>query len=194
MTTEEHELFQVLRTKVENTIGFEPKTPKEFTRLEREIFTTTRNLISASTLKRFWGYNGDKYSVKPSRATLNVLCDYIGYISWDALCASMENGVDSSGYIHNQILTTRSLRIGDVVRLQWRPDRCVIVRYDGLDMFTVTESANSKLCVGDRFMCTIFVQGEQLVLTNLIQGDNLPVNYACGKDGGITFTVRKALH
>lgn len=189
---EEINLHQLLRAKVERTAGFTPKSPKDFTRLEREIFAATRELISTSTLKRFWGYNGEKYAVKPFRGTLNILSNYIGLISWDVFCSiTADNGI-SSNYINSEILSTRTLQAGDVIRLQWRPDRCVSVRYDGLDMFTVTESRNSKLQPGDTFICPIFVKGEVLYLTHLVSNGNPPTNYACGKDGGILFSVHKA--
>lgn len=189
---EEINLHQLLRAKVERTAGFTPKSPKDFTRLEREIFAATRELISASTLKRFWGYNGEKYAVKPFRGTLNILSNYIGLISWDVFCnITTDNGI-SSNYINSEILSTRTLQAGDVIRLQWRPDRCVSIRYDGLDMFTVTESKNSKLQPGDTFICPIFVKGEVLYLTHLVSNGNPPTNYACGKDGGILFSVHKA--
>lgn len=189
---EEIDLHQLLRAKVERTAGFTPKSPKDFTRLEREIFAATRELISTSTLKRFWGYNGEKYAVKPFRGTLNILSNYIGLISWDVFCSiTADNGI-SSNYINSEILSTRTLQAGDVIRLQWRPDRCVSVRYDGLDMFTVTESKNSKLQPGDTFICPIFVKGEVLYLTHLVSNGNPPTNYACGKDGGILFSVHKA--
>ena len=189
---EEIDLHQLLRAKVERTAGFTPKSPKDFTRLEREIFAATRELISTSTLKRFWGYNGEKYAVKPFRGTLNILSNYIGLISWDVFCSiTADNGI-SSNYINSEILSTRTLQAGDVIRLQWRPDRCVSIRYDGLDMFTVTESRNSKLQPGDTFICPIFVKGEALYLTHLVSNGNPPTNYACGKDGGILFSVHKA--
>lgn len=189
---EEINLHQLLRAKVERTAGFTPKSPKDFTRLEREIFAATRELISTSTLKRFWGYNGEKYAVKPFRGTLNILSNYIGLISWDVFCnITTDNGI-SSNYINSEILSTRTLQAGDVIRLQWRPDRCVSIRYDGLDMFTVTESKNSKLQPGDTFICPIFVKGEVLYLTHLVSNGNPPTNYACGKDGGILFSVHKA--
>jgi len=189
---EEINLHQLLRAKVERTAGFTPKSPKDFTRLEREIFAATRELISTSTLKRFWGYNGEKYAVKPFRGTLNILSNYIGLISWDVFCSiTTDNGI-SSNYINSEILSTRTLQAGDVIRLQWRPDRCVSIRYDGLDMFTVTESKNSKLQPGDTFICPIFVKGEVLYLTHLVSNGNPPTNYACGKDGGILFSVHKA--
>lgn len=40
---EEINLHQLLRAKVERTAGFTPKSPKDFTRLEREIFAATRS-------------------------------------------------------------------------------------------------------------------------------------------------------
>jgi len=189
---EEINLHQLLRAKVERTAGFTPKSPKDFTRLEREIFAATRELISTSTLKRFWGYNGEKYAVKPFRGTLNILSNYIGLISWDVFCSITTDKGISSNYINSEILSTRTLQAGDVIRLQWRPDRCVSIRYDGLDMFTVTESRNSKLQPGDTFICPIFVKGEVLYLTHLVSNGNPPTNYACGKDGGILFSVHKA--
>jgi hypothetical protein len=188
---EEHSIHLLLRTKVERTAGFTPKSPKDFTRLEREIFAATRELISTSTLKRYWGYNGEKYAVKPFRGTLNILCNYIGFINWEVFCNSIANNAIGSNYINSEILSTRTLQAGDVIRLQWRPDRCVSVRYDGLDMFTVTESINSKLQPGDTFICPIFVKGEVLYLTHLVQTGCPPTNYACGRDGGIIFTVHK---
>ena len=59
---EEIDLHQLLRAKVERTAGFTPKSPKDFTRLEREIFAATRELISTSTLKRFWGRSNSMQS------------------------------------------------------------------------------------------------------------------------------------
>ena len=192
MINEENQAYELLKKKVERTIGFRPQSPREFTRLERDIYASTRQLISTSTLKRFWGYNGEKYNVKPTRTTLNILSGYVGFVSWDMFCNSDSVVKESSGYILNDVLHSRSLQIGDVVRLMWNPNRCVEARFDGMDMFTVLKSQNSKIQQGDTFICPYIIKGEPLNITHLVHAGNPPVNYSCGKDGGVFFTVLKS--
>lgn len=83
MDTETQEmLITQLRQKVEETFGQEIKTPKDFENLSLAVSDCTKDYISATTLKRMWGYLTEP--VTPRRTTLDVLAQYVGYKDWDA--------------------------------------------------------------------------------------------------------------
>ena len=81
MDTETQEmLITPLRRKVEETFGQEIKTPKDFENLSLAVSDYTKDYISATTLKRMWGYLTEP--VTPRKATLDVLAKYVGYKDW----------------------------------------------------------------------------------------------------------------
>lgn len=56
-------------------------------------------------------------------------------------------------------------------------------------MFKVVESINSKLCKDDTFICERIIENSPLLLSNLIHNNGEPVNYICGKKGGVKFQL-----
>lgn len=76
-----------------------------------------------------------------------------------------------------------------MVELMWHPDRVVTVRHEGYEVFTVVESINSKLSVGDTFRCGLIVEGEPMYLAQLKHEGGEPVSYVCGREGGVKFRV-----
>ena len=46
---------------------------------------------------------------------------------------------------------------------------------------------NSKLAVGDTFVCAQFFQKELLIVSDLVRGGKLMGTYAMGKQGGVTW-------
>lgn len=74
-----------LRAAVESTIGRALKTPKDFDALSESVFEKTHERISASTLRRFWGYQHDA-AAAPRVSTLDILSRFVGYDSWDDFC------------------------------------------------------------------------------------------------------------
>lgn len=60
----------------------------------------------------------------------------------------------------------------------------------GEDMFVVEESTNSKLQVGDRFCCGVFLENEALYLRRLTRGEEVLGAYICGKDNGIKYLLQ----
>ena len=63
---------------------------QDFERLSDELFSKTKVLLSASTLKRVWGKI--RYDSAPSAATLNALAQYAGYENWRVFVASNLQG------------------------------------------------------------------------------------------------------
>ncbi len=76
-----------LRKAIERTVGKTLETNKDFENLSKSIYEKTRVCISATTLKRIWGYLSE--SVTPRRYTLNQLARFIDYDDFDAFCASL---------------------------------------------------------------------------------------------------------
>lgn len=186
-------LIERLKEYVENVAGFVMSTPKDFENLAQYIFNETGSLLSPTTLKRMWGYLREKELQTPRLSTLNILSKYVGYINYATFCKLQEKDCECvSDFLTNNCLQAKSLLKGDKVKLFWEPDRCVTVQYIGLCMFKVLASRNSKLSVDDVFICERIVENQPLMLSNLIHENGDPVNYICGKKGGVKFqTIAK---
>lgn len=177
-----------LRKRVEAVSGIEPRTPQQFDSLATSILTRTKQRMSSTTLKRFWGYIEKDSDSQIRTSTLDILAQYIGYVSWKAFCRVKES-VASSDFLVVKRVQTSDLGVFTIIRLLWEPDRCVSVRYEGSDLFTVVESINSKLQINDTFHCSGFVENQPLVLIGLTRPGKAPCSYICGQAGGIKFQV-----
>lgn len=184
--------YEDLRRLIEEVTGRKMRTPKDFDLLALRIYDRTRMQLSVSTLKRFWGYvaKEDAGRGELRLSTLNIMANYVGYVSYDAFChrEDVDEAADSSNpYYGKRTLAAADINVGDVVDLMWAPNRLVRIRYSGNNVFAVIESRNSKLSVGDTFNCSFFVEHLPLTLINLIHDGQPPCTYVCGKVGGITF-------
>ena len=184
------ELYSTLREKAEQVAGRAMNTPRDFDFLATRILDKTKGYIAPITLKRFWGYLGDEYRKKPYRSTLNILAQFVGYVSIEAFEESHAGGsMVESDFLTNDSLQVAALEKGAHIELRWYPDRCVTVAYLGMEMFKVVESVNSKLSVGDTFLCGQIIDGEPLTLRCLVHEGNSPVNYVCGRVNGVKYRV-----
>ncbi len=181
--------FNNLKLLAEKVAGRRMATPRDFDYLAMRILDNTKMYVSAITLKRFWGYLGDKYQTSPCRFTLNALAQYVGYIDWESFRTTGNSGVAHSNFLPNDSIRSSSLKRNDRIELMWHPGRRVTINYEGLGMFKVTESINSKLSSGDTFMCDCIIDGEPLHLYCLVHEGNAPTNYVCGNIGGVKFKV-----
>lgn len=190
MATEDaiHNQLTLLKQRLEQTCQRTMRTPKDFDFLSQSVFEQTRQLVNSSTLKRLYGYVG---SVNiPRESTLDILCLYIGYTSWQSFQNDCNGEVKvESDVIVGEHLYNKDLYVGDMLRILWQPDRVVTVRYEGDALFTVVQSENSKLKVGCTFHCTVFVKDEPLYLTEVTGLTEKPVDYVCGQTNGITYTI-----
>ncbi len=188
--TERETSIEKLKECIENVFGYKVRTPRDFDALATTIFNNTRQMISATTIKRLWGYLVEKEEQNPRLNTLNILAQYVGYPDYETFCKlySEESGSESA-FLHNNSLLSRSLFKGDRLRLMWNPGRCVTIQYIGLNQFKVIESINSKLSKNDIFICERIVENSPLLLSNLIHDEGEPVNYICGKKGGVKFQL-----
>ena len=185
-----HDIYKRLQAAVEKAVGREMVTPRDFDYLAARLFDATRENVSAMTLKRFWGYLGKKNEHQPRLSTLNLLVQLVGYTDWMTYYKeSSARGEVESDFLKNNSLATNALQIGTLVQLMWHPDREVTIRHDGYEVFTVVESMNSKLSVGDTFRCGVIVEGEPMYLAGLRHEGGEPVSYVCGREGGVKFGI-----
>ena len=181
--------YQELREKVEKVVGRKMEAPRDYDYLSTRIFSSINTYIAPVTLKRFWGYFGKERQKIPFRNTLNILAQYVGYSCFDAFCKG--NGEFVSDFLPNDSLQVSSLQRGDVVEIKWDPGHSVAVQYEGMNLFKVIESVNSKLACGDTFLLGYIIAGEPLFLSCLVHNGNPPINYVCGMVGGVRYTLKK---
>ena len=174
--------YSFLKHEVERKWGRRLSTSADFNALSESMDES----VSPSTLKRFWGYVGD--SPDPRVSTLDSLSRYAGFLNFkafrDHLAAS---GRLSSTYFQAEHVEAASLSRGDRLIIGWRPDRKVVLAYEGNSMFRVVESLNSSLRKDDRFEASTIMKGYPLALSGIFRNGLKTDPYVAGLDGGIAF-------
>ena len=153
-------------------------------RLSDAIFEVTHDRISVNTLKRLLGLSSDTRN--HHRFTLDVIARYLGYNS----CYEMErytNNSDSDFITKNSgDVVSAELKPATLITLTYRPNRRLMLRYEGNEVFTVVISQNSKLYVGDRCTIQYFKPGFPLFALNVIRNGIDLGRYVAAQDSGIT--------
>lgn len=177
---------QYLLQQVTASFGKAIVTARHFNELRESIYGRTRILLSATTLKRLWGYLNEP--VDPSRHTLDVLCRYIGWSSWQEFCSSPRTDNIESGPVNkSHIDVRRQCRAGDRLVLTWSPGRVCHCRYLGNGRFEIVEAQGTRLIAGDIFSVEHIIADAPLYLNNLIRGGENRGTYVCGSKTGIRF-------
>ncbi len=173
---------------IERALGKELRTPKDFEILHERIYNRLHIFISATTLKRVWGYLED--GVQSRQGTLDILARFIGfqdYEDYETNASTYKHGLQSSPVMSRKLNVDEELKTGDRLRITWHPERVCEVTYLGKLNFRVDNSKNTRIKKGDIFQCSLFIEGEPLYIDNLIQDNQPPVAYVCGKKSGIRF-------
>lgn len=174
-----------LRDAIEISLGREMRTPRDFDFLRQCIFARTRNMISASTLKRLWNYMPQG---KVRETTLSLLAQFLGYKSWDAFLRG-DRTEGASDFILSRHLWTDDIEPETHINLTWHPGRRCLIRYIGNGSFEVVESENTRLKPQMTFRCGKFIEGEPLFIDRLTIDGVRSVSYVCGKISGIHFEL-----
>lgn len=173
----------------EKRFGRKPDTSTQFIALSYAIETVTGNHLSASTLKRFWGYVNN--APAPRVSSLDILSQYVGFRSFTVFCENLRKGKDeSSGFFNTDFIAPESLSEGDQVEIGWAPDRLLRIEYLGDNHFRVVNAKNSKLQEGDEFEAASLMTGYPLCLSGVLRNGSWTTPFVGGKNGGLTI-VRK---
>lgn len=117
---------------IEQRTGLNMQHNHDFVSLSQLIFERLHKSISASTLKRLWGYI-DSQNVKPRTNTLNILAVFLGCEDFDKFSkmeVKSENKWKTSESVISfaPICTSRNLAVGEELVARWKPDRCCVFK------------------------------------------------------------------
>lgn len=177
-----------LRQAVETFIDRRIKTPADFNYLADAIREHSRLSLSATTLKRTWGYirdTGKEYL--PGRYTLCVLARFIGYRDYEDFLDRATH-FQSATYI-GQTLDCASLDSGAEVLVRWEPGRLCRLRHIEGTAFEVIESVKGKLQSGDRVECGSMTQNAPLYFSRVNRSGEEMMTYVAGTRSGIRFEL-----
>ncbi len=180
--------IQLLKKHIEQMVGQAITTPKEFNQLAEQIFKRIHVQISATTLKRIWGYLNEP--IAPRTSTLNFLAQFLGYSNLETFRENTMCQPDlQSKLVFNRTISSEQLPMGTHIRLTWQPERVCEIIHKGQGQFSVIRAEKTKLQIGDTFKCKLFIEKEPLYLYDLIhQGQEIPA-YIAGKKDGIYFEL-----
>ena len=179
-----NEEIQDLLRRVEKRLGRSLKSPTDFDLLSLRISETLSEHLSATTLKRIWGYINTNHT--PRYSTLSILARYLEYADYDDFVAKSTSPLDESGFISCNHISAEHIAVGDRIEICWQPDRRCVVIYNGANSFTVQESFGAKIVAGDTFTDLNFMVGHPLYITNLRHGGDTPKSYVAGCTHGLT--------
>ena len=173
---------------IEQEVGKKLLTPRDFEWLSAKVEASTKAHLSESTLMRLWGY---RTRVGTRRSTLDILSRFLGYADYATFCQWKPTGrgkdIESDEVIARH-LRTAELKAGTRLVLTWYPERRCVVELLDDGFFKVLEAENTRLCVGDKFECSLIVEGEPLYMSQLVHEDKMPMVYVAGKVNGVHFS------
>lgn len=176
---------------IEHSVGQKISTPRDFEFLSNILHHRTKKRISATTLKRIWGYISGYENTRPY--TLNTLCQFIGYSDMDSFVNSLSN---PEGHIPSHILLgehiyTSDMKAGKCLRLTWAPERECNIKHEGEGRFVVLSSKLTKLIPGSTFCCNIIEKGRPMYINSLrfTPDQEEGYDYVAGLIGGIMYEV-----
>lgn len=174
-----------LLKEVERHYGRRLATSTDFEALSVLIEREINEMISASTLKRMWGYV-TKHPV-PRITTLDILSRYIGFKDFKTFCNTLRTQPEyESSFFSAKEIDVTNLTAGQRVEIYWNPNRLVTLEYLGDFRFRVITSANSHLMADDEFTATSFMQDYPLYIAAISRNGELTPSYIAGSSSGLT--------
>lgn len=185
-----------LRQKIREIAEFQDKTltPHDFSILQKLVGQKVPDRpLNDKTLKRFFGYDKTDENSLVRLDTLDILSQYVSFGNWDAFLENFRllSGEGSGDFVGEEICSN-DLSIGEMLHIEWNPDRKSLLKYLGDSRFEIIETENSKWQVGNTFSCKHFILGKPLYVDNLTDKDGLLKSkmFVVGGKGGLTIVKR----
>jgi hypothetical protein len=187
--------LEELRNRIKSAAGFNNKalSPHDFKELQLSIRVKVQNSsITDKTLKRFFGYDRTNDNSLVRLYTLDVLSQYVGFENWNAFLEHFKllSGEGSGDFTGDKICSN-DLNIGEIIHIEWNPNRKSLLKYLGNLSFEIIETENSKWQVGDTFSCKHFILGKPLYVDNLTGKNGILKSkmFVVGGKGGLTVVM-----
>lgn len=96
-------------------VGRKMVVPRDFAWLSEKVEERTQQRVSASTLRRFWGYVSE--GVSASKFTKNVLANFLGYADFEEFGLSQGTGERQSQMVMGKEISCDDLYEGQMLKL-----------------------------------------------------------------------------
>ncbi len=170
---------------VEEVYGKQLNTTTEFEQFSGYLSHNGYGAISASTLKRLWGYVSD--SRKPRMTTLDTLAAYVKHGSYAEFVNYLKSTTKyNSSFFTIDHIASADLPLDSEIEIGWAPNRKLRLRYLGDSLYEILTSENSKLQVGDRFSVGCIFKNVPLYLPYILRDGTQTSPFIAGRNGGIT--------
>ncbi len=178
-----------LKKEVEARISFPLNAPDDFSRLSDMLKEKSCGYVSATTLKRIWGYISDTGAdYRPNAYTVTALCNLIGFKNIEEFC-SADFHIQSRDYT-GEYIESQKLPIGAEIELRWQPNRICVLRHENSTLFKVISVENSTtLRAGDIVECGCFTQHAPAYFPRVFHEGANPYTAMAGSASGITFNI-----
>jgi hypothetical protein len=175
----ETEIKLLIEKKFGRTIRY-PKDCEELAQMMRENFDL---VISASTLKRLWGFY--KETEAPRLYSLDTLAKFLGFENWDQMDARLV--VNTSEFEDLVSIDIKQLTHEETLVVEYSPSRKLLLKYQTDFTFEVLESTTNKILVGDTLRIYNMVKNYPLICHSVVRGNEEKGKYIGGKNEGITY-------
>jgi hypothetical protein len=145
-----------------------------------DIKRETGQTLSIVMMKRLLGLIDGEY--KPQLRTLDTIAHFLGSTSWNEFIGDNAQDNDECDKI-----ISSSLRIGNIIYVEYERGSKLELRYNGEMKFVVKKSEKSPLRVGEILEITSLTKGCPLVACRISRkGKELGLRYMAAKVRGIT--------
>lgn len=140
----------------------------DFAILADQIFSTTKQTIGVTTLKRLTGYIDDPRET--NKGTLNILAVYLGYPSWDDYMCGQR--MDSDWNVESDVIWIASLEEGTSIEVSYlnRGVSFIAINTSEGKALRVTGVRNSSLRIDDIAFIDRIRKGEKLEARKVCRG------------------------
>lgn len=183
-----------LRNIIEEKLDRKMCTPADFIFLSDIIARNVKMAVSATTLKRVWGYISDKgEEYLPAHYTLSALTKLLGFRDYETFISAPDPMKVESNLFFAESIDMSTLSADDVLLVSWTPDRQCRLKYLGNNWFEVIEARNSKIRVGDQVLCTSLTQSAPLYFDVVKRDGSLPMSYIAGARNGVRIVIEPTI-
>lgn len=180
--------IEELKNLIQQQYGRALNTSTDFEEFTLEFSKITGESISASTLKRMWGYVGDLHKTRV--ATLDALSHYLNFSNFYDFTHWLKKSTRyNSSFFDAKQLASSEISEGSIVEIGWAPNRKLHLRYLGDSIYEVIMSENSKLLVGDRFLTGCFIREQPLYLPYIERDGQRTAPFVAGRNGGLSIVT-----
>ncbi len=185
------EFMSKLCLAVEQRLERKMNSPRDFNSLSDEL-SKVGPRVSASTLKRIWGYNRDiSQSYRPYKYTLVSLVNLLGYRDIDDFDKNYDKEQIQSAEFSGDTVLADEIAVGSIVELTWAPDRVCKLACVDRGVFKVVYSEHGRLNVGDVVRFMSMTQNAPLYfneVTRSTSGETFV--YTAGQRTGVRYRIR----